>query len=128
MTASIASELPAIHGEGRTNEFHRRSVATLHAAEVPFLIGGAYMVEVCGGVSRSTKDFDLYVRPNHVKAALRALARAEYKTELTFPHWLAKATYEGDIVDVIFRAGNGSCEWMIRGSTARATTSCWACR
>jgi hypothetical protein len=50
---------------------------------------------VCGGVSRSTKDFDLYVRPNHVKAALRALARAGYKTELTFPHWLAKGTYEG---------------------------------
>ena len=80
------------------NEFHRRSVAALHAAEVPFLIGGAYMVEVCGGVSRSTKDFDLYIRPNHVKAALRALARAGYKTELTFPHWLAKATYEGDIL------------------------------
>ena len=82
----------------------------MHAAEVPFLIGGAYMVEVCGGVSRSTKDFDLYVRPNHVKAALRALARAGYKTELTFPHWLAKGTYEGDIVDLIFRAGNGLCE------------------
>ena len=110
MTASTASELPAIHGEGRTNEFHRRSVATLHAAEVPFLIGGAYMVEVCGGVSRSTKDFDLYVRPNHVKDALRALARAGYKTELAFPHWLAKATYEGDILDLIFRAGNGLCE------------------
>jgi hypothetical protein len=69
-------------------------VKALHTAEVPFLIGGAYMVEVCGGVSRSTKDFDLYVRPNHVKAALRALARAGYKTELTFPHWLAKATDE----------------------------------
>jgi len=75
-------------------------------------------VEVCGGVSRSTKDFDLYVRPNHVKAALRALARPGYKTELTFPHWLAKATYEGDIVDLIFRAGNGLCEvddsWLNR--------------
>ena len=47
----------------------------MHAAEVPFLIGGAYMVEVCGGISRSTKDFDLYVRPNYVKVALRALAR-----------------------------------------------------
>src|SRR5215475_15891436 len=68
------------------------------------------MVEVCGGVSRSTKDFDLYVRPNHVKAALCALARAGYKTELTFPHWLAKATYERDILDLIFRAGNGLCE------------------
>jgi hypothetical protein len=110
MTASTATAVRAIHGEVSANEFHRRSVAALHAAGVPFLIGGAYMVEVCGGVSRSTKDFDLYVRPKHVKAALRALARAGYKTELTFPHWLAKATYEGDIVDLIFRAGNGLCE------------------
>jgi hypothetical protein len=110
MTANTATPVQAIHGEVSANEFHRRSVAALRAAEVPFLIGGAYMVEVCGGVSRSTKDFDLYVRPNHVKAALRALARAGYKTELTFPHWLAKATYEGDIVDLIFRAGNGLCE------------------
>jgi hypothetical protein len=85
-------------------------VAALYADKVPFLIGGAYMVEVCGGVSRSTKDFDLYVRPKHVHAALKALARAGYKTELTFPHWLAKATYDGDILDLIFRAGNGLCE------------------
>jgi hypothetical protein len=97
-------------GEGSPTEFHRRSVAALHAADVPFLIGGAYMVEVCGGVSRSTKDFDLYVRPKHVNPAFRALAREGYKTELTFPHWLAKATYEGDILDLIFRAGNGLCE------------------
>jgi hypothetical protein len=110
MTASTATADPPNHREGSPNEFHRRSVAALHAAEVPFLIGGAYMVEVCGGVSRSTKDFDLYVRPNHVKVALRALARAGYKTELAFPHWLAKATYEGDILDLIFRAGNGLCE------------------
>src|SRR5437763_8571016 len=110
MTASTATTLGVIRGEGSANEFHRRSVAELHSAEVPFLIGGVYIVEVCGGVSRSTKDFDLYVRPNHVRAALRALARAGYKTELTFPHWLAKATYEGDILDLIFRAGNGLCE------------------
>ena len=110
MTANTAAAVQDTHGEVSANEFHRRSVTALHAAEVPFLIGGAYMVEVCGGVSRSTKDFDLYVRPNHVKPALRALARAGYKTELTFPHWLAKATYEGDIVDLIFRAGNGLCE------------------
>jgi len=110
MTASTATAVPVIRGEARDKEFHRRSVAALYAAEVPFLIGGAYMVEVCGGVSRSTKDFDLYVRPNHVKAALRALARAGYKTELTFPHWLAKGFYEGDILDLIFRAGNGLCE------------------
>ena len=110
MTASTATPAPAVLDEGSPTEFHRRSVAALHAAEVPFLIGGAYMVEVCGGVSRSTKDFDLYVRPNHVKAALRALARAGYETELRFPHWLAKGKYGEDVVDLIFRAGNGLCE------------------
>jgi Nucleotidyl transferase of unknown function (DUF2204) len=109
MTASTATA-PAIYGEGSPTEFHRRSVAALYAAEVPFLIGGAYMVEVCGGVSRSTKDFDLYVRPKHVDAALEALARAGYKTEIAFPHWLAKATYDGEMLDLIFRAGNGLCE------------------
>jgi hypothetical protein len=122
MTASTATAVRANHGEGSRDEFHRRSVAALHAAGVPFLIGGAYMVEVRGGVSRSTKDFDLYIRPNHVKAALRALARAGYKTELTFPHWLAKGTYEGDMLDLIFRAGNGLCEvddsWFERASDA----------
>lgn len=92
------------------DEFRRRSVAALHRAEIPFLIGGAYVVEVYAGVSRSTKDFDLYVRPHHVKAALAALAGAGYETELTFPHWLAKAKYGEDIVDLIFRAGNGLCK------------------
>src|SRR5436190_10215848 len=110
MTPSTATAIRANQGEDNRDEFHRRSVAVLCAAGVPFLIGGAYMVEVCGGVARSTKDFDLYIRPNHVNAALHALARAGYKTELTFPHWLAKATYEGDMLDLIFRAGNGLCE------------------
>src|SRR5436190_11305511 len=92
------------------NDFHRRSVAALQAANVPFLIGGAYVVEAYAGVSRRTKDFDLYIRPRHVRAAMDALARAGYKTEMTFPHWLAKAGRGRDHVDLIFRAGNGLCE------------------
>src|ERR1044071_10422644 len=107
MTPGTATAVRGAGAGGSPNEFHRKSVAALHDAEVPFLIGGAYMVEVCGGVSRSTKDFDLYIRPKHVNPAFRALAREGYKTELTFPHWLAKATCDGNILDLIFRAGNG---------------------
>jgi nucleotidyltransferase DUF2204 len=92
------------------NQFHRGSVAALQNANVPFLIGGAYVVEVYAGVSRRTKDFDIYVRPHHVDSALDALARVGYKTEMTFPHWLAKASRGRDYIDLIFRAGNGLCE------------------
>jgi hypothetical protein len=110
MTAETATAPRAIQAEGSPHEFHRKSVAVLQGAEIPFLIGGAYVVEVYAGVSRSTKDFDLYIRPKHVKAALDALCGAGYETERTFPHWLAKAKYGGDMLDLIFRAGNGLCE------------------
>jgi hypothetical protein len=96
--------------KSRLNDFYLRSMAALHDADVPFLIGGAYVVEVYAAVSRRTKDFDLYIRPCHVDSALDALASAGFKTEVTSPHWLAKAKHGRDYVDLIFRAGNGLCE------------------
>jgi hypothetical protein len=120
MRTSTAAALQRTQPVISPDEFRRRSVAALHRAEIPFLIWGAYVVEVYACVSRSTKDFDLYIRPHHVKLALAALARGGYKTELTFPHWLAKGRFAGDIVDLIFRAGNGLCEvddsWFDRAS------------
>jgi predicted nucleotidyltransferase len=101
---------PAAKVKGGRDEFHRTSMATLQDASVPFLIGGSYVVEAYAGVSRRSKDFDLYVRPHHVDAAIEALARAGYKTERTFPHWLAKAGCGRDYIDLIFRAGNGLCD------------------
>src|SRR6266576_4195547 len=102
----------------RLNDFYLTSMAALRDADVPFLIGGAYVVEIYANVSRRTKDFDLYVRPHHVDAALGALARAGFNTEVTSPHWLAKARHGRDYVDLIFRAGNGLCEvddcWFAR--------------
>jgi predicted nucleotidyltransferase len=107
MTAKRAASTRA---KSSPNDFHLSSVAALQNASVPFLIGGAFVVEVYAGVSRRTKDFDLYIRPRHVDAALDALARAGYETEVTSPHWLAKAKRGRDYVDLIFRAGNGLCE------------------
>jgi predicted nucleotidyltransferase len=97
-------------------------VVALQDADVPFLIGGAYVVEIYAGVSRQTKDFDLYLRPQHVDSAIQALKRVGYKTKKTFPHWLAKAERGRDRVDLIFRAGNGLCEvddsWFERASAS----------
>ena len=107
MTAKRAA---ATRTKSSPNDFHLSSVAALQNANVPFLIGGAFVVEVYAGVSRRTKDFDLYIRPRHVDAALDALARTGYETEVTSPHWLAKAKRGRDYIDLIFRAGNGLCE------------------
>jgi predicted nucleotidyltransferase len=107
MTAKRAARAKA---KDKRDDFRRKSMAALQDANVPFLIGGSYVVEAYAGVSRRSKDFDLYVRPHHVDAAIEALARAGYKTEKTFPHWLAKAGCGREYIDLIFRAGNGLCE------------------
>jgi hypothetical protein len=99
-------------------------MAALQNANVPFLIGGAYVVEAYAGVSRRSKDFDLYVRPHHVDVAMDTLARAGYKTEKTFPHWLAKVGRGRDHIELMFRAGNGYAKSMTPGSSARTMTNC----
>jgi Nucleotidyl transferase of unknown function (DUF2204) len=110
MKMMAANRMAARKNKEKGDRLHRRSVLALQDADIPFLIGGAYVVEIYAGVSRRTKDFDLYLRPQHVDLALDALKRAGYKTEKAFPHWLAKAGRGRDRVDLIFRAGNGLCE------------------
>jgi predicted nucleotidyltransferase len=92
------------------DDVYRRSMEVLRDANIPFLVAGAYVVEVYAGISRRTKDFDLYLRPRHVDAAIDALDHAGYKTEKAFPHWLAKAGRPRLHIDLIYRAGNGLCE------------------
>src|SRR5437870_12772551 len=94
----------------KSDRLHRRSVVALQDTDIPFLIGGAYVVEAYAGVSRKTKDFDLYLRPQHVDLALDVLKRAGYKTKKTFTPWLAKAGRGSDHVDLIFIGGTGLCE------------------
>jgi hypothetical protein len=122
MMVMAAKKKAAKKDDRKDDRAYRRSVFALQNAKVPFLIGGAYVVEVYTGVSRRTKDFDLYLRPRDVNGAIAALKNAGYKTEKAFPHWLAKAKRGRDCVDLIFRAGNGLCEvddtWFERAHDA----------
>ncbi len=90
-----------------TREFYCQALRTLRKARAPFLVGGAYAFERYTGIARHTKDFDIFVREADRDAVLETFANAGYHTELTFPHWLAKAFCGGAFVDVIFGSGNG---------------------
>jgi hypothetical protein len=90
-----------------TQRFYRHAVQLLKRSDVPFLVGGAYALAHYTGIVRHTKDFDLFVRPPDIHAALRAFAAANYRTEFTFTHWLGKAFHAEDFIDLIFSSGNG---------------------
>jgi hypothetical protein len=103
-------------------DFYRDALRTLLEAELPFLVGGGLALAQYTSVVRETKDLDVFLRPEHAQPALDALARAGYRTEMTFPHWLGKAHHEGSYVDVIFSSGNGVAlvddEWFEHARTA----------
>ncbi|HVE72762.1 MAG TPA: nucleotidyltransferase [Thermoanaerobaculia bacterium] len=91
-------------------EFYRNSLAVLHEAGIPHLVGGAYAFERYTGIERHTKDFDVFIRRGDFGRAARAFQKAGYKTELTFPHWIGKVFKGEDFVDLIYSAGNGVAE------------------
>ncbi len=105
-----------------TNSFYRRTLHVLSEARVPFLVGGSHAILHYTGIVRETKDFDLFVRREDYPDAIEALRTAGYWTELTFPHWLAKAKQGDDVVDLVFSSGNGVCrvddEWFDNASEA----------
>ncbi len=83
---------------------------TLEDAGIPFMVGGAYAFGVYTGISRHTKDLDVFLKPADVERALERFRVDGFESELTFPHWLAKVYCGEDCLDLIFRAGNGLCE------------------
>lgn len=90
-----------------TNTFYRRTLHVLSDARVPFLVGGSHALLQYTGIVRETKDFDLFVRKDDSQRALEALSLAGYFTQVTFPHWLAKAKQGADHVDLVWSSGNG---------------------
>jgi YHS domain-containing protein len=93
--------------ERRLFDFYETALIALTEARLPFLVGGAYALAHYTGIVRHTKDLDIFVRPADCKRALQVLAEAGYRTEWTSPHWIAKAFYGEDFIDIIFSSGNG---------------------
>ena len=97
-------EVP-IQGEAR--EAYVGALKALSDAKVPFLVGGGFAMHQYLSRWRSTKDLDVFITSPNVAPALRALANAGFRVELTDPSWLAKAFRESMLIDMIFSSYNG---------------------
>jgi hypothetical protein len=105
----------------QTEAFYREVVTTLNAAEAPYLVGGAYALEHYTGIARATKDLDLFVRQEDLRAMFPLFQSIGCRTEIPFPHWLAKAHRDDDLIDLIYSSGNGIAtvdgEWFRHATT-----------
>ena len=88
-------------------EVYKRALEAVNAVGVPYVVAGAYAIYEHTGIYRKTKDLDLFFEPSAVITAARALKDAGFVTRLEDAHWLAKATYGENFVDLIYGMGNG---------------------
>src|SRR6185437_2844483 len=99
-----------------TRNFYIQTLTVLNEARMPYLVGGAYAMGTLADIERHTKDIDIFVRKRDRDRTLSVLESAGYRTEVTFPHWLAKAWIVERFVDVIYSSGNGAApvddEWF----------------
>jgi Nucleotidyl transferase of unknown function (DUF2204) len=106
----------------QAQKFYHTALGYLLDAGIPFLVGGAYAFRHYTGITRHTKDFDIFVRERDSAAILRILAEHGYRTEVTSPHWLAKAFCDNHFIDIIFGSANGVSPvdelWFERAHTA----------
>ena len=96
----------------------RITLQAVHAAEIPYAIGGALAMEA-HGLSRSTKDVDIFVKPDNAFALLRALRVLGLTVIPIFePHhyaaYLPKNTDPEARIDILVPAGEpelSAIEW-----------------
>ena len=88
-------------------EVYRRALGALNAAEVRYIVAGAYAIYEHTGIYRKTKDLDLFFEPSQIIPAARALREAGFVMRLEDDHWLAKGTFGEYFIDLIFGMGNG---------------------
>ncbi len=91
-------------------ELYRTALEMLNRSGAPYMIGGTYAFQYYAGISRSTKDVDIFVRPRDLQRVLDVLEGAGFKTEIAFTHWLAKGHHGDKFVDIIYSSGNGVAE------------------
>lgn len=106
----VSSPLKSAHA------FYLDALQALDQQGVQYLVGGGYAMTFHTGITRPTKDLDIFCRKPDSERALDVLDRRGYRTERTWPHFLVKALHEEAFIDILHNSGNGLCpvdeEWF----------------
>jgi Uncharacterised nucleotidyltransferase len=84
----------------------RETLMVLNRRRVPYVVSGAFALQVHTGIWRATKDLDLFLTPEDVPAAMRCLRKNGFRCEVRDPVWLHKAHRNGFFIDLITGMSN----------------------
>ena len=101
-------------------DFYWQVMDAVRESGVPFMVGGAYAMAFYTGITRKTKDLDIFTHPRDTQRLMEFLSKQEFSAQVIAPQWLANVISEEGLVDVIFGSRNGIAivddEWFAHAS------------
>jgi hypothetical protein len=88
--------------------FYAEALAELTRMGVPFLLAGTYAVSAYTGITRPTKDLDVFCRAGDYPRILDHFQKIGYAVQIEDERWLAKVLKGDSFFDVIFASSNGT--------------------
>jgi len=100
----------------QAESFYGEALRELSHLGLPFLLAGTYAVSAYTGITRTTKDLDVFCRPGDYPRILAHFKDLDYQIEIEDDRWIGKVYKDELFFDVIFAAANGTMpvgdEWF----------------
>jgi hypothetical protein len=86
--------------------FYCEVVRELTGSGLPFLLAGTYAVSAYTGISRPTKDLDIFCRAGDCPRILGHFKSLGYAIEIKDERWIAKVRRDNQFFDLIYASAN----------------------
>ena len=97
-------------------EFYSEVIRLMAESEIPFLLSGTYALACYTGISRPTKDVDVFATAGDTLKMLNFFKDKGFDIEMVDERWLARITRDELFVDIIFNMPTASThvtdEWF----------------
>lgn len=104
-------------------KFYSEVVRLMAESEIPFLLSGTYALACYTGITRPTKDVDVFATAGDTLKLLNFFSGRGFDIEMVDERWLARITRGELFVDIIFNMPTASThvtpEWFQRAPRAR---------
>lgn len=116
-------EAPPFEPSAPAEEFYSQCIRLMAESEIPFLLSGTYALACYTGISRPTKDVDVFATAGDTLKMLNFFKEKDFQIEMVDERWLARITRGELFVDIIFNMPTASThvtnEWFERAPRAR---------
>jgi hypothetical protein len=105
---TISARARPVLGTAEQEAFYAEAIKSITKAKIAFLVAGTFAVSAYTGISRETKDFDIFCKAGDWPRILSLFKELGDEIRIEDERWLGKVTRGDSTFDVIFGSSNGA--------------------